>query len=521
MSDSTQASHRDPILAALLQERLAAPPLQAGFHEQLAARLDGVDMTRAGGRRRTRHLLLRIVPAAAAAAAVALFVFVVLPAIRGAATATAADVASAMSSAGSGVETVRLHVTESFSFGSGDAASGHRGGGEAKAVLTLDVRGDRLATREDVSTGSLDGDEWSQSWRSVVSYDQSRHTLRSVREWEEAGATSTSAYVVKPSWGVGGSTEQVGGVTYPTLAASVRALLSEVDPDTPVEETTYLGRPAWRTELEDSETLPLDDREFISQWEVTVDQATGLLLAASFEYGASGETVMAMTMEVAQIELDPELPDGWQRAPLPEEGDVPLIDEGTTYGTPEEVAERSWPTLPLVPQWAPAGYRLTDVASAGAAGASGYSVASWEWSLGDELPEVGRRGRFVLQRVEWNLDDQTVLVRFRRGFSEFTVEVSPKGLGESLPALDKIDDTDGASLGGSDAEDVTLTGGDLKGAPARTWVALDRYQGPRLLVYSERSRVWIRGDLTRQELIQVANSLKLFGDADRGIMPGY
>ena len=46
-------------------------------------------------------------------------------------------------------------------------------------------------------------------------------------------------------------------------------------------------------------------------------------------------------------------------------------------------------------------------------------------------------------------------------------------------------------------------------------------QGPTLLTYSDRSQVVIYGDLTRQELIDVANSLKVYGDVDRPLPADY
>jgi hypothetical protein len=527
-SSPPETPERDPGVAALLQQHLAAPPLRPGFHDQLEVRLAEADATAAGapdaGRRR-RLTVRRVVPVAAAAAALALFVFVALPALRGGSTATAADVLSAMSAGPAGATTVRLHVAESFSVvREGDSSGEPQLGGESTAVVTLDVGGDSLTVRESSMRGgeAPEGGTWNQMLDSVVSYDQSRHVLRSVDEFDGTAGASITAFVVKPSWGSASSADQVGGVSYETLAACVRAQLAEADPEMPVEETTYLGRPVWRAELVEDEWWGLDgDLHVIQNWDVTVDQATGLLMTAGYAFSTDpGEEAMSMAMDVTKLELDPELAPGWQRAELPDEGRIRVIDEGTRFGTPDEVAERSWPTLPLIPQWAPPGYRLTEVASAGAAGASGYSIASWEWTSGGDAVTVERKGRFVHQRIPWSMPDQTVLVRFRRGFSSFTVEVGPKRFGESLgPVAGPGVVPEGAS--GHDAVDVKLSGGFLEGAEARTWVALDQYEGPRLLTYSDRSRIWIRGDLTREELIEVANSLKVYGDTEKSIMPGY
>ena len=112
----------------------------------------------------------------------------------------------------------------------------------------------------------------------------------------------------------------------------------------------------------------------VFRWDATVDQATGLLVAASCRVEArASRSPGTRDLRVTSLELDPSLDPGWQRPEAPGRKTV-LVDDGTRFGTPEEVAQLSWPTLPLIPQWAPAGYRLTDVASAGA-GTGPMSVA--------------------------------------------------------------------------------------------------------------------------------------------------
>ncbi len=330
-SPPPETPERDLGVAVLLQQHLAAPPLRPGFHDQLEVRLAEADATAAAapdaGRRRPLTVR-RVVSVAAAAAALALFAFVALPALRGGSTATAADVLSAMSAGPAGATTVRMHVTESFSLvRQGDPSGEPQMEGESTAVVTLDVGGDSLTVRESSMRGgeAPEGGIWSQMMDSVVSYDQSRHVLRSVDEFDGTAGASTAAFVVKPSWGSTSSADQVGGVSYETLAACVRAQLAEADPEMPVEETTYLGRPVWRAELVDDQWWGLDgDLHVIQNWDVTVDQTTGLLLTAGYTFGTDpGDTTMSMAMDVTQLELDPELPLGWQRAALPEQGPHP------------------------------------------------------------------------------------------------------------------------------------------------------------------------------------------------------
>lgn len=63
--------------------------------------------------------------------------------------------------------------------------------------------------------------------------------------------------------------------------------------------------------------------------------------------------------------------------------------------------------------------------------------------------------------------------------------------------------------------------GYLEGARARTWISPYFVGGPTLITYSDRSRITITGDLTRQELIDVANSFKAYGDVERPLPKGY
>ena len=118
----------------------------------------------------------------------------------------------------------------------------------------------------------------------------------------------------------------------------------------------------------------------VFRWDATVDQATGLLVAASCSVEADGKPLpWDQDLHVTSLELDPALAPGWQRPTAPVARPM-LVDDGTRFGTPEEVAKLSWPTLPLIPQWAPAGYRLTDVASRAAPAACpsrGRAATSW------------------------------------------------------------------------------------------------------------------------------------------------
>ena len=508
---------RDPELAALLMANVDAPPLRPGFHEELEARLQAADAvgstaTVIPATRRRRLTARRAIAAAAVVAAAAVFAFAILPAIRGGGTATAADVLAAMTRASGGAQTVRLGIVTETSVDIPSRVDPATGATYPRSQnrqvettrLTMSIGGDSLTelTRTDsLKTG--DG-PWASTTTSheTVSYDERRHELRS--GWSLDGGRSGFS-VRRPAWPGSWPQGQSASGNYASLAASLRAELAATDPDTPVEETTYLGRPAWRATFVENQHWGINQEIPVRQrWVVTVDQGTGLLMTVAGSMQFKGEPgPIALAMRVENLELDPHLAPGWQRTPLPSEGRIQLIDEGTRFGTPDEVAKLSWPTLPLVPQWAPPGYRLADAASASFGGPGGDP-----WTPAEDGRVVGRSGRFILRRAVAEPGGQTALVRFRRGFGTFVVEITPKAFGANLSSYTAGDGRPGA-------KDVTLTGGALKGAQARTWISPYKGLGPTLVTFSDRSQIIIWGDLTRQELIEVADSLKAYGDVNR------
>ena len=508
---------RDLQLSELLRANVDAPPLRPDFHEQLEARLQAADAvgstaTSIPASRRRRRTTRRLIAATAVVAAAAVFAFAILPAIRGGGTATAADMLAAMTQASGGVQTVRLGiVTESSSDlpSRVDPATGKTYPRDQSrqvetARLTMSIGGDSLTELTRTSRQKSGDGPWTSlpASHETISYDERRHELRS--GWSLDGGTSGFS-VRRPAWPGSWSQGQSVPADYASLAASLRAELAATDPDTPVQETTYLGRPAWRATFIENQQWGMDQEIPVRQrWVATVDQGTGLLMTVAGSMQIKGEAgPFALAMRVEQLELDPHLAPGWQRTPLPSEGRIQLIDEGTRFGRPDEVAKLSWPTLPLVPQWAPAGYRLTDAASAPFGGVGGDP-----WTPAGDGRVVGRSGRFVLRRTTAEPGGQTVLVRFRRGFGTFVVEITPKAFGGGLSSYTAGDGRPGA-------KDVTLTNGALKGAQARTWISPYKGLGPTLVTFSDRSQIVIWGDLTRQELIEVANSLKVYGDVNR------
>jgi hypothetical protein len=508
MAPSSDES-RDSQLTAILRTAVDAPPLRPGFHEELEARLASAPGIRKGDQAtslptdRRRPWTRRIFLAAAVVAAAAVFALAVLPALRGTDTATAGDVLAAMTASSGGAQTVRMHVVREAETHVSKSNDRNRD----VADLTMDIRGDSLAAVTSAWSWKDDsGQTRRQSTSQTFGYDETRREQRSI---PGAGMTVKSSVIRRPAWAADPAMIGDSGTVYSELAAQVRAALADTDASMPVRETTYLGRPAWRCVFTVHELWgPYNDIPVAFHWDATIDQATGLLVAASHTMDSKGKRVpMTWDLRVTRLELDPDLPEGWA-LPKPGGDRITVIDEGTRFGTPEEVAERSWPTLPLIPQWAPAGYRRTDVASAGFSGGTGHEGWSGRQA---KARVVARKGAVTFRRADWPVEDQTVLVRFRRGFSTFTAQITPKPFGVGV---------------GGGKPDVTLSAGYLKGKPA--WFGDDASDGlsigiamPSLLTYSDRSRVLITGDLTRDELVQVANSMRVYGDEDRPLIPGY
>jgi hypothetical protein len=509
---------RDPRLAALLRATVDAPPLRPGFHDELEARLQAADTvgptaTGIPATCKRRLTARRAIAAAAVVAVAAVFAFAILPAIRGGGTATAADMLAAMTRASGGVQTVRLGIVTETSGdipSRVDPATGktypRTQDRQVETVrLTMSIGGDSLTELTRTITQKTGDGPWTSLpalSHQTISYDERRRELRS--GWSSGGGKPGFS-VRRPAWPGSWSQGQSVPGDYASLAASLRAELAATDPDTPVHETTYLGRPAWRATFTEDQRWGMDQEIPVRvRWDVTVDQSTGLLMTVANSMRIKGEPgPIAFAMRVEKLELDPHLAPGWQRAPLPSEGRIQLVDEGIRFGTPDEVAKLSWPTLPLVPQWAPPGYRLTDAASASFGGVGGDP-----WTPAGDGRVVGRSGRFILRRAVATPGGQTALVRFRRGFGTFVVEITPKTFGGGLSSYTAGDGRPGA-------KDVTLTGGALKGVQARTWISPYKGLGPTLVTFSDRSQIVIWGDLTRQELIEVANSLKVYGDVNR------
>jgi hypothetical protein len=241
------------------------------------------------------------------------------------------------------------------------------------------------------------------------------------------------------------------------LTGVVRSLLAAHDPR--VEPVMVGGRAAWRVTLPVEPDPALFEADGI---EVTVDQQTGVPLRV--EWTAAGKARALMRLE--QLRVDPSLP----------------ADE----------FELAFPRGEVLHQ--DLGYRRVSLARARA-------LVRYDPFVPDELPDGFHRGEIAAARKvsAAAVDVQpaprnAVELSFRRGLQQFVVGSQATGRGASDP------------LGGPHGKRVTLHGGVLDGTTAE--VVIDPRAIPHLWVATSGLVVYVAGDLTRDELISVAESLR-------------
>jgi hypothetical protein len=501
------------------------PELSSFYYERLGERLEQARPAARPARRRPRVLRIGIAAAVVAAAA-AVVAFAVLPAFHGGPeTATAAEMLASLNAAAGNAQVVRMDILEqrsplvaSASPSSGPGAARSSRPRTVAEQLTLSTAGDvRYTSVREL----LDGMGTRVQMRTLETYDSRRHEMMRQGDTHVAqGETPpdpdpyehqppVAVLVERPSWGTTVFSTYLLA-NFQALSNSLRALLAEADPGTPVQVTTYLGRPAWHTALR--EVMPSAKGSGIPvEWSATVDKETGLLVASELKATSGGAlpSGLARSFRVTRIEVDPDLPAGWRRIDTSDVDEIAIFDLGTRFGTPRRVAARAWPTLVLAPQDVPQGYRLTDVAT--------RDYAGMEKTPGDHDKYVVLQRRdpriYSSERTDIDASKQRVQLRYRRGFSSFVISIRPLAGGEGMG--------DSAGSGRSGAQDVALTGGYLKGAKARVWISPFFGEGPTLVTSSDRSRITVTGDLTRQELLAVADSLKAVGDTEKPLPKAY
>jgi outer membrane lipoprotein-sorting protein len=268
-----------------------------------------------------------------------------------------------------------------------------------------------------------------------------------------------------------------------SVAAFARAVIAELDPDVPVTPVTWEGRTAWSITVPE----PLVGGGSDGTARIVVDAQSGYPLAV--EHWTSDGEVSGTRIENVRIGgavprsrfvLDVDVQDkllpmsqSFRRLSLPQAAD--LGRRAATSFTPYATT------------WAPRGYRLSGVTGA----VNGAFLGAYRPVRAGEVGSL------------------TVVLTYRRGFDRFCI-VS-RWRADNPPGSDDPFDEDSVAL--SESTRLRLASGVLRGETANVVLGLPDW--PHVYVSTGTDRrvsVSVAGDLTKDELARIANSLQPIAD---------
>jgi hypothetical protein len=255
---------------------------------------------------------------------------------------------------------------------------------------------------------------------------------------------------------------ELTGVLQNQLGAAVRSLLAAHDPG--VAETEYAGRRVWAVTLR---IEPAPQAKDLDRIDVLVDEQTGIPLKGLWTYRGQ----FRQSFVIREPRVNPAVPRAAFVEPFPASVTPRREDNGYRRVSLARVA-RVVGYDPLVPGFAPAGYTRAEVA-------------------------VARRP-LVMQGIG-SLPTDVVQLSYRRGLQQFVVQTQTREY-----AGQPHDPVGHPATAG--VEDVALRGGALDGRVAH--VVVDPRVPPHLWVATSQLVVSVAGDLTRDELVAIAQSFR-------------
>ena len=449
---------RDEALGAALRA-LEVPEHRPGFHEDLRAALQREAARRGAGPSRVRRPRGRrwhpgrrgwawgLASAAAIAAVAVAAVMVGVPG-QGPGVASAAA--------------VRARVARAWA--SAEAATGVMVIRWYPQLEAQPARGEErwrfvLTARGDFRTTSL-------SRAGDVAYDARANVERSLSP--SASIPDSEVAFAAEITGLAPGPPDPGPSTAPldrALGSVVRALAAGTGGE--VREVVHQGREAWLLDA----TVSARGATLPDRLQVTVDRETGFpVRVVAFREGRR-----LYEHRIEDLRVDPPVPEDAFRLEFPRGAEVSRTDHGFRRVPLDEV-EAAVGYEPVVPAWVPDGYRLSEV------------MVSTEPSLvGVDNPEVG----------------DVVSLSFRRGLDRLIVTTRPAG--EDRAAWS--DPFYAAEGPRSLPERVALSAGVLRGRPGELVIDPMSWTPPHLWAATEELVATVSGDLTRAELLQVAESL--------------
>jgi hypothetical protein len=251
------------------------------------------------------------------------------------------------------------------------------------------------------------------------------------------------------------------------LGSVVRALASGGEGT--VKEITYAGRAAWLLETDIRVNLVAPGSP--SHLDVTVDQGTGFPVHVVAT--RDGEFVWENRIE--DLEVDGQVPEDAFHLEFPPNAEVFRSDAGFRRVSLDEV-EGIVGYDPLAPAWVPEGYEPREVTASRKGSPTGAEAGN---------PPVG----------------DVVSLSYRRGLDQFIVTMRPVGPDPSLWG-DPLASGEGYR---DEPEEVVFERGALAGETGP--LLIDPLAIPHVWVKTDSLVVTVSGDLSRQELLRVTESL--------------
>ncbi|HEU5476260.1 MAG TPA: hypothetical protein VFU64_00330 [Gaiellaceae bacterium] len=443
MNEDTIRPVRDEWLGEQLRE-LEAPEHRPQFHAELRRRIR--EERHAARSQRVTRWSLRLAAVAAAAAVV----------IAALGVPWGDDSPSLSGPQAASAAVVKARVRAAFAALNGLSgtlvATGPSEDAGGRWRFALDAKGDlRLA-------GPRPGD--------LETYDAATGVVRSAQHSASLGG-GTVFYAERSGVAPGPPDQGPPSWVLPEqYGAFVRAALA--DSPSWVRETTYEGRPAWRLEVRTTPNAIVPDVSG-DHLAITVDRASGMpVRVVESKHGA-----VLRELRIEDLTVDPELSARTFDPRFPAGAEVTRTDDGfrrTPLGDVAAVVGYR----PLIPSWRPPGYRLAGVAVA------------------REAAPTGKEGSNPPSRMVVSLD-------YQRGIDRFLVTTRLRGHGTWSDPL--------ASPEGyvDSANENPLTGGALAGAEAH--LVISTHSSPHLWALTDDLVLTVGGDLSRKELIRIANSL--------------
>ena len=503
-------SHCDDELVSALTE-LGTPAHRPGYRERLMAELERADWSRPArdpARRHLRTRLLASLAATAAVAALAVGIAVSSHAVHELSdppVASAAEVAANVRAALADIRTLRVESTWSYRNVVGPPRSEWRQDWTtadwwSRAVIKPGLHSQPMGRIVATADGRwrMDHPEGDESPVIVDQYiaDQATGVMKTYWPGDRMYVTKDTSLGSPDSWMGGYTVDWSVDVSFMRLA-NLQAMAHGR-----VGETTYEGRPALTVSCAIA-PVPIDglnmDSHLFDTAEYTVDRETWLVVRWS--YLLRGQVVQQTSL--SNVRVNEPLSDVEFQLSPPRETRIKLVTKSALLPLPLlqfrrvsfDEAAHTFSTPPLEPSALPQGF-------------SPFAAA------------VADKARFMIwtftdgyQPHYWPASRDVTQLGYRSGFLRLLVTTRQQPAGGPLPAdlfaadpfVTATAGDDIAHIGGT-LERVRLSGGAWRGVTA--YVVTPLLVPPHLWAWHDGTLVTVGGDLTRDELLGVANSLQ-------------